>query len=203
MQSYCTFSVGGTLAVNAHGITTDYCFAESVLEFRLARVNSNGKAEVVTCCRPEPGETTRNDEFSLGNELFGLVLGGYGMFGVITEVVLKIEDNVHLELDSMQLNIHSMDSSGSDDEKGNRCDFVRIYDNCRQSAHNGKSNLENSDTSLGTVEIKMARLNTINLSKVSLYVLRRSSHTATMSDLPAAPKEMSPTSQLLYKWILP
>ena len=202
MQSYCTFSVGGTLAVNAHGITTDYCFAESVLEFRLARVNSNGKAEVVTCCRPEPGETTRNDEFSLGNELFGLVLGGYGMFGVITEVVLKVEDNVHLELDSMQLNIHSMDSS-NDDEKGNRCDFVRIYDNCRQSAHNGKSNLENSNTSLGTVEIKMARLNTINLSKVSLYVLRRSSHTAAMSDLPAAPKEMSPTSQLLYKWILP
>ena len=35
MQSYCSFSVGGTLAVNAHGITTDYCFAESVLEFRL------------------------------------------------------------------------------------------------------------------------------------------------------------------------
>ena len=30
MQSYCSFSVGGTLAVNAHGITTDFCFAESV-----------------------------------------------------------------------------------------------------------------------------------------------------------------------------
>ena len=38
MQSYCTFSVGGTLAVNAHGITTDFCMAESVESFRLMRI---------------------------------------------------------------------------------------------------------------------------------------------------------------------
>jgi FAD/FMN-containing dehydrogenase len=31
MQSYCTFSVGGSLSVNAHGITTDYCFADQSL----------------------------------------------------------------------------------------------------------------------------------------------------------------------------
>ena len=29
LQSYCSFSVGGTLSVNGHGITSDYCVAES------------------------------------------------------------------------------------------------------------------------------------------------------------------------------
>jgi uncharacterized LabA/DUF88 family protein len=31
MQSYCSFSIGGTIAVNAHGITTDYGMYESVV----------------------------------------------------------------------------------------------------------------------------------------------------------------------------
>jgi FAD/FMN-containing dehydrogenase len=37
MQSYSTFSVGGSLAVNAHGITTDHCGAESVIRFTLVK----------------------------------------------------------------------------------------------------------------------------------------------------------------------
>ena len=31
MQSYSTFSVGGTLAVNGHGITTDFSLSECAL----------------------------------------------------------------------------------------------------------------------------------------------------------------------------
>ena len=31
MQSYCSFSVGGTLSVNGHGITSDFCVAHSVV----------------------------------------------------------------------------------------------------------------------------------------------------------------------------
>ena len=91
MQSYCSFSVGGTLAVNAHGITTDYCFAESVVSLRL--VTPSG--EVLVCSRDSAEARCR--------ELFSLVLGGYGLFGVIAEVTLKTSENTCLEMDSMQL----------------------------------------------------------------------------------------------------
>ena len=47
MQSYSTFSVGGSLAVNAHGITTDECMAEAVVRFTLIRADGT---EVV-CAR--------------------------------------------------------------------------------------------------------------------------------------------------------
>ena len=35
MQSYSTFSVGGTLAVNGHGVTTDHCVSESVVAMEI------------------------------------------------------------------------------------------------------------------------------------------------------------------------
>ncbi len=66
MQSYSTFSVGGSLAVNAHGITTDHCMAEGVVNFTLIRWDGS---EVV-CSREAPGAA---------GELFGLALGGYGV----------------------------------------------------------------------------------------------------------------------------
>jgi FAD/FMN-containing dehydrogenase len=65
LQSYCSFSVGGTVAVNAHGITSDHPLAESVVRFTL--ITADGTVAVV----------------SRGDELFGLVLGGYGLFGVV------------------------------------------------------------------------------------------------------------------------
>jgi len=192
MQSYCSFSVGGTLAVNAHGITTDFCLAESVLEIRLARVTKTGNVQVIEC-RPSSEEKRKS---SLGNELFALAIGGYGLFGVITEVVLKVQDNVHLELDSMQLPI-SIDSSK----------FVRIYDNCRGCGGtvvtDDHENQEDDGFSLGKVEMKLARLNTVNLEKVSLYVFKKSSPSSTVSELPSKPRELSVASRLLYKWALP
>ena len=110
MQSYCSFSVGGTLAVNAHGITTDYCFAESVLEFRLVRLTSSAEAKVVVC---RPKSTLKGKEqkkkSSLSSDLFSLALGGYGLFGVITEVLLKVEDNYKLELNTMHLKVQPSD----------------------------------------------------------------------------------------------
>jgi hypothetical protein len=189
MQSYCSFSVGGTLAVNAHGITTDYCFAESVLEFRLARVTSKGVAKV-TVCRPGGG--------NLSSDLFSLALGGYGLFGVITEVVMKVEDNVQLELNTMHLNVQPSDDVLEDVQPS---EFVRIYDNCRNSKDIGEN--ESSSLSLGKVEMKLARLNTVNLQKASFYVFRRSSPSATVSELPPEPRTLSPASRLLYKWAMP
>jgi len=189
MQSYSNFSVGGTLAVNAHGITTDYCFAESVIEFRLVRMDPKGIAKTVVC---------RNSPLakqSAESKLFGLVLGGYGLFGVISEVMLKVENNVQLELDTFQLKVLPPANA---DEEISPSEFVRIYDNCRDV-----SGRKNSSSCIGKVAIKLARLNIITLEKASLYVFRRSASTSTISCLPAVPRELSPTSRLLYKWAMP
>ena len=188
MQSYCSFSVGGTLAVNAHGITTDHCLAESVVEMRLARVSTKGKVQVIEC-RPTSAEMIKT---SASGELFSLALGGYGLFGVITEVVLKVVDNVQLELDSLQLPISA-----------NSSEFVRIYDNCRDAVTDDNEDQAGAEPTMGKLEIKLARLNTINLESASLYVLKRSSPSPTVSNLPSKPREMSKTSRLLYKWALP
>lgn len=187
MQSYCSFSVGGTLAVNAHGITTDYCFAESVIEFRLARVTSKGNVQVIVC---RPGEK------SLSSELFSLALGGYGLFGVITEVLLKVENNVQLELNTMNLNVQPPDNLLEDVHPS---EFVRVYDNCRNSKLVGGD----ESSGLGKVEMKLARLNTVNLEKASFYVFRRSFPSSTVSELPPEPRTLSPVSRLLYKWAMP
>jgi decaprenylphospho-beta-D-ribofuranose 2-oxidase len=74
MQSYSTFSVGGTVAVNAHGITSDHSLHESVVRFVIVTES----LEVVECSREAADERAR--------ELFSLAIGGYGLFGVISEV---------------------------------------------------------------------------------------------------------------------
>lgn len=64
MQSYSTFSVGGTLSVNGHGITTDFSLSECVESFRLIKADGQD----VSCSRGAPGES---------GELFQLALGGF------------------------------------------------------------------------------------------------------------------------------
>ena len=113
MQSYCSFSVGGTLAVNAHGITSDSALIEDVVSFRLVRydfneANQTVEVETVVCQRPEPHQLTSSDPhacsaLSKEKELFRLAIGGYGMFGIVTEITLRVSDNVPLILDSMLL----------------------------------------------------------------------------------------------------
>ena len=50
----------------------------------------------VVCTRDAGGEA---------GELFGLVLGGYGMFGVIVEIELKVQPNVHLWMEMIECSI--------------------------------------------------------------------------------------------------
>lgn len=79
------------LKVNGHGITNDYCLAESVVNFTLVR--SDGK--VIEC--------SRESSDSEGRELFGLCIGGYGLFGIIYEITLKVNDNFRVTMDSMMI----------------------------------------------------------------------------------------------------
>ncbi len=82
MQSYCDFTVGGSLGVNAHGQDINNCsVCESVESFQII-VADGSIAEV---------SATKNAE------LFKLALGGYGLFGIITEVTLLLTDNMLLQ----------------------------------------------------------------------------------------------------------
>ena len=82
LQSYSTFSVGGSISVNAHGITNDYGIVESVLGIKL--INHTG--DIIYCSR------------RVNAKLFSLVIGGYGLFGIIVEVTLKVVPNCSLKM---------------------------------------------------------------------------------------------------------
>ncbi|MBM80472.1 MAG: FAD-binding oxidoreductase [Planctomycetaceae bacterium] len=85
MQSNNSFSVGGSLSVNCHGWQYGRPpIASTVISFRLLKADGT----VVTCSRKE------------NKELFSLVLGGYGLFGIILDVQLKVVRNRRYVLDS-------------------------------------------------------------------------------------------------------
>jgi hypothetical protein len=90
MQSYCTFSVAGTISVNAHGITSDDAMSESVISIEY--IDINGKK----------GECSREKN----PELFSLMIGGYGLFGIITRLRLKTVSNVKTSLEYIRLEVN-------------------------------------------------------------------------------------------------
>lgn len=78
MQSNNDFSVGGTMSANAHGWQHNSPpFAATVDSFQLMLANGS----VLRCSRGE------------NPELFSLVLGGYGLFGIILDVDLRVVKN--------------------------------------------------------------------------------------------------------------
>ncbi|MDM4722196.1 FAD-binding oxidoreductase [Micromonospora sp. WMMA1363] len=79
MQANHDFSVGGSLSVNCHGWHANHPpIAATVRGLRLLTATG----EIVSC---GPAENT---------ELFSLVLGGYGLFGVILEADLEVWPDV-------------------------------------------------------------------------------------------------------------
>ncbi|KAA9339283.1 FAD-binding oxidoreductase [Hymenobacter busanensis] len=78
MQSDNAFSVGGSISVNCHGWQHNRPpIAATVQAFRLLKADG----AVVTCSRQQNAE------------LFGLVLGGYGLFGILLDVQLQTVPN--------------------------------------------------------------------------------------------------------------
>jgi len=75
MQSSNIFTVGGTLSANAHGRDLDVTQVVEVVE-RFGLLLADGR--VVEVSRRE------------NPELFGLVIGGYGLYGIILDVTLRV-----------------------------------------------------------------------------------------------------------------
>ncbi|MCB0422577.1 MAG: FAD-binding oxidoreductase [Bdellovibrionales bacterium] len=78
MQNFNIFTVGGSLSVNAIGWNTNSSTIASTVKSLLV-LTSNGEVEYA--------------DRNTNSELFSLVLGGYGLFGVILEVELLVVPN--------------------------------------------------------------------------------------------------------------
>lgn len=92
-------SIGGTLAANAHGRgLTMQPFVSNIEEFKI--LNSEG--ELVTCSR------TQN------KQLFSLAVGGYGLFGVVASVTIRLVPRQKIErvveVRNVEGLIHAMDT---------------------------------------------------------------------------------------------
>jgi FAD/FMN-containing dehydrogenase len=86
MQSNNSFSVGGSVSVNCHGWQASRPpIASTVESFRILKADGS----IVRCSRAE------NDE------LFSLALGGYGLFGVILDVDLRVVPNEEYRLERL------------------------------------------------------------------------------------------------------
>jgi FAD/FMN-containing dehydrogenase len=84
MQSDNTFSVGGSLSVNCHGWQFGRPpIASTVESFRLMQADGS----IVRCSRTE------------NSKLFSLVLGGYGLFGIILDADLRVVANERYRLE--------------------------------------------------------------------------------------------------------
>jgi len=77
-QSMNIFSVGGSLSANIHGRDPHHSVIINSVEALKIMLASE---KIVTASRTE------------NPELFNAVIGGYGLFGVITQVTLKLTDN--------------------------------------------------------------------------------------------------------------
>src|ERR1700704_3538147 len=79
MQSTDIFSVGGSISVNAHGMDHQAgALAKSIKSMKV--MLADGSLQTVSA--------------TANKDLFNLVVGGYGLFGVIVEAELDIADNL-------------------------------------------------------------------------------------------------------------
>jgi hypothetical protein len=86
MQSNDDFSIGGSLSVNCHGWQFNRPPIDcTVLSFRLMLADGT----IVKCSRTE------------NQELFSLVLGGYGLFGIILDADLRVVPNEKFQIERL------------------------------------------------------------------------------------------------------
>ena len=88
MQSNNSFTVGGSVNANAHGWQHNHPPLASTVESCRVMLASG---QIVPCSRTE------------NRELFRLVVGGYGLFGVILDLQLRIVPNARYRLSSWVL----------------------------------------------------------------------------------------------------
>ena len=158
LQSYSSFSVGGSISVNAHGITNDYGVCESIVNIRYIDASNSE----VYCSR------------DVNAEVFSKIIGGYGLFGIINEVTLRVVPNVGLSMKNYCFDIDSF------------CEkFLAAIDD-------------------PNINIKLGRINIVNFDEIFMYLFYQNPEKQNIiSELDKNPHEMTKVSQLMYKWLIP
>jgi decaprenylphospho-beta-D-ribofuranose 2-oxidase len=104
MQSQNIFTIGGSLSVNVHGRDIRHgSLIETVNSFRLLKQDG----EILNVSR------TENEEY------FPLVIGGYGLFGVILDVELQLTEDELYEMKTTKLTYDQYSEFFKRDVKGN------------------------------------------------------------------------------------
>lgn len=89
MQSQNIFTIGGSMSVNAHGRDIRYgSLVDTIRSFRLLQADG----EILQVSREE------------NQELFHLVIGGYGLFGVILDVELELTQDELYTTETREMN---------------------------------------------------------------------------------------------------
>ncbi len=111
MQSNSSFTVGGSISVNCHGWVYDQPpISSTVTSPRLMMADGS----VARCSRGENAE------------LFSLVLGGYGLFGVILDVELNVVPNERYKLERFVVPVDDALAT-FEREMGKRLDVRMVY----------------------------------------------------------------------------
>lgn len=93
MQSYHDFAIGGSLSVNVHG--QDILYNPIITTVRSLRL-LQADGTIINVSRTE------------NSELLGLVIGGYGLFGIIVDVTLSVTDDVLLQRNVAIIESHEL-----------------------------------------------------------------------------------------------
>lgn len=196
LQSYCSFSLGGSLAVNAHGISSDDCLASSIL--RLTVVTADGAVH---------RNVTRDGPDA---QLWRHVVGGFGLFGVVTEVEVSLVDNCRLTADTVSVPVAALPSIYEGLIQGDAApadsSAARAVGSGGAGAGAGAVGLLSHDAAGPSpprphVEVKLARLDITTLVTADMFLFSRAAPGSTVSALTPRPREMSPVGRLLYKWL--
>ena len=120
MQSNDDFSIGGSLSVNCHGWQFNRPPIDStVISFRL--MLADGK--IVKCSRTE------------NQELFSLVLGGYGLFGIILEADLRVVPNEKYKIERVPVSTAAYNKTIAE-KTSDVNDVTMVYGRLRVTADN-------------------------------------------------------------------
>jgi FAD/FMN-containing dehydrogenase len=95
MQSYNSFSIGGSLSINAHGRDIAY---GSV-------INGIQSIEILLA----DGTIVVADRHN-NSDLFRAAIGGYGLLGIITQATIELTENIPLERKVYQCNVDNFKS---------------------------------------------------------------------------------------------
>src|SRR5947207_1672902 len=103
-QSYCSFSTGGSVGPNCHGVSSKKTLISSIHSFKMIDAQGN----TYTCSREENydlfsefidlegnTQTWSKDEMK---KIFSQTPGGYGLLGAIYEITFRVKRNCMTEL---------------------------------------------------------------------------------------------------------